>query len=171
MLVASTNLKNPSNPTMVRSLPRLHRFVRVLLALDSRAVGDEDEVLAVVFYPVHCRGCRVSPERPKCGVATAIRTNEAVISCHVDPLLFWSDEEVAVHCIVGIVELARRRKGRNLQKHPRRLLRGMIFRMLGPPLLLIRLFVAWIRVLDLEGAFCTGLVRLGPWSLARGRHG
>lgn len=54
MLVARTNLENPSNPIIIRSLPWLHRFVWVLLALDSGAVGDKDEAFAVVFDTVHC---------------------------------------------------------------------------------------------------------------------
>ena len=53
MFVDGTDLENPGNPIIVRSLPRLHRFVWVLLSLNCRAVGDEDEAFAVVLDPVH----------------------------------------------------------------------------------------------------------------------
>lgn len=53
MLVACSDLQNSSYPVIIRLLPRLKRFTRILLPFDRGAVGNEDESFAVILNPVN----------------------------------------------------------------------------------------------------------------------
>lgn len=98
-------------------------------------------------------------------------TDEAVVPCHVCPLLSRFDLVVQVHA--GICpELAARREGRQLDADA--LASVFVLAAIGAPALRIILLVPGIDDLDREAAFCaivldTVLVFL-PRSLARGRH-
>ena len=53
MLITSADLENPGNPVVVRLLSRLSGVAWVPLAFDSRAVRDENQALAIIFYSVY----------------------------------------------------------------------------------------------------------------------
>ena len=54
VLIAGTDLKNASNPVIVRLLPGLHYLAGTLLSLNARVVCNVDESFAEILDPINC---------------------------------------------------------------------------------------------------------------------
>lgn len=98
-------------------------------------------------------------------------TNEAVVPCHVCPLLSRFDLVVQIHTRV-CPELAARGEGRQLDADA--LAGVLVLAAIGAPALGVILLIPGIDDLDRESAFCAivldAVLVFLPRSFARGRH-
>ena len=96
-------------------------------------------------------------------------TNEAIVPCHICPLLGGLDLVVDVQSLIAL-EPARWSEGGQLHVDgPRAII--LLTAFCAPALLLLLVFVLWVDDLDSKRTLGPIILRLDPWSLANGGHG
>lgn len=93
------------------------------------------------------------------------RTDKAIVSSHIHPVLVGMDLEVPVHGGLAISEMTHRDEGRCLLRY----LEGRVVDGALAPALDLLVLLGGVGMYDAEGAFGLG-VFVRPRTLARGRH-